>query len=207
MIHPFRRIGSLWLRALEPVVATAQGNKATARALRAARIGTYPEAYLAYSYLAASISALVVGGAGWLAIRQSGVFGSAAIFVGLVSLAVAGFAFACVRLGFLAYPRLRATGRARRIDAEMPSVVTLCYALAQGNVSPLEIVRAVASERSTYGEAAIEFGVVIRDVEWLGLDLVSALKDTASSTPSARLAAFFEGLVTMLNSVAEAEDY
>src|SRR5581483_6932316 len=197
MAVTFRRFSSLWFRALEPVVSTAQSNAATAKALRAARIGMFPEWYMALSYLASTETALV----------PTRALAGFPLGRPLLAVMVAAFAFLCMRLGFLAYPRLTAAGRARRIDAEMPSVVTLCYALAQGNVAPLEIIRAVASERNAYGEAAVEFGVVIRNVEWLGLDLVSALKETAATSPSARLRSFFDGLVTMLNSGADAKDY
>src|SRR5581483_5076707 len=207
MAVTFRRFSSLWFRALEPVVSTAQSNAATAKALRAARIGMFPEWYMALSYLASTATALVLGAAMWAALAATRALAGFPLGRPLLAVMVAAFAFLCMRLGFLAYPRLTAAGRARRIDAEMPSVVTLCYALAQGNVAPLEIIRAVASERNAYGEAAVEFGVVIRNVEWLGLDLVSALKETAATSPSARLRSFFDGLVTMLNSGADAKDY
>ncbi|MEA3201625.1 MAG: archaeal flagellar protein FlaJ [Thermoplasmata archaeon] len=207
MTNPFRRISSLWLRAFEPVVATTSGSKATARALRAARIGTFPEAYIATSYLVSGLIALAMGVVTWIAMVRGARLSDHQLLRGGVAVAAAGLAFALARLGFLAYPRLVSTGRARRIDAEMPSVVTLCYALAQGNVPALDIIRTVAAEKATYGEAAIEFRVVVRNVEWLGLDLISALEDAADTTPSPRLAAFFRGLVTMLNSGADAKDY
>jgi flagellar protein FlaJ len=201
------RASSLWFRTMEPLVKRTQRTSGTAKALRAARMRTFVEYYVALSYLGGFLAAVVMGGAGFLAARASPTLSPvwyASWAIGGAS-AVLGFAF--TRLAFLAYPSLRATGRARRIDAEMPEVVTMCYALARGDVAPLEIVRTIASERQTYGEAAVEFGVVIRNVEWLGLDLVSAIQDAAETTPSAKLRAFLDGFVTMINSGADAKDY
>ena len=200
-----QRATSFWLRLTEPLLLRSEGHVATAKALRAARIARFPEWYLAISYLASGLTGLVVGasayvvGATLLGLPARWSWGAAAV--------AAVFAFLLVRLGFLAYPRVVAAGRARRIDAELPSVVTLCYALSRGGMNPLDIFREVARERSTYGEAAIECGVVVRNVEWFGMDFVTALKETSATTPSADFRSLLDGFVTILNSGADPRDY
>lgn len=197
-----RRSTAFWMRFTEPLILRSKGHLATARALRAARIARFPEWYVAMSYLVSTLFGLASAVASWAAL---GVFGTwPRLGLGLAAGAL-GFLF--VRLGFLSYPRVVAAGRARRIDEELPSVVTFSYALARGGMDPLEIFRTVAKEKHAYGEAAVEFGVVVRNVEWFGMDLIAALKDTASTTPSRDLRSFFDGLVTILNSGAEPRDY
>lgn len=195
-----RRAGSAWMRMAEPLLARSAGQRATARALRAARIARFPEWYLAMSHLVAGLFGLAVG-ALTLVLLPGGWAGAA------FAAGAAVVAFLLIRLGFMAYPRIVAAGRARRIDDQLPSVVTLCYALARGGMDPLEIFRGVAKERQAYGEAAVEFGVIVHHVEWFGMDLVSALKETSSTTPSGDLRSLLDGFVTILNSGAEPRDY
>lgn len=200
-----RRAASLWMRITEPILLTQEGHRQTAHALRAARIGRFPEWYLAVSYLAAGFVALLAAPATWILLTITNTAPAAwRIAFG----ALAGvLGFGVMRILFLAYPRTRAAGRARRIDQELPAVVTLCYALARGGTNPVDVFRAVSAEKEAYGEISVEFAIVVRNVEWFGQDFVSALTEAAATTPSSALKGFFEGLVTILDSGAEAQDY
>lgn len=199
-----QRATSFWLRLTEPLLLRSEGHVATAKALRAARIARFPEWYLAISYLTSTLVGVACAGAAFVVARQ---LEMTRLLGWSVVAASAVFAFLVVRLGFLAYPRIVAAGRARRIDQELSSVVTLCYALSRGGMNPLDIFREVAAERRTYGEASVECGVVVRNVEWFGMDFVTALKETSTTTPSAELRAFLDGFVTILNSGADPKDY
>jgi archaeal flagellar protein FlaJ len=207
MANTLRKMGNAWMRATEPLLLNRKGHETTARALRAARIGMFPEWYLGVSYLVSALvgAALVAAAYAALAVTQA-YTGFFAVRIGIAG-AVGMMGFLFTRLFFLAYPRVVAQGRARRVDAELPAVITLSYALAKGGVNPLDIFRAIAEERSAYGEAAVEFGVITRHVDWMGQDLVSAMKATSSTTPSLNLKGFLEGLTTILNSGADPKDY
>lgn len=192
-------------RAVGPFFAFGEeSRRETTRALRAARIGMFPEEYLSVSYIAALSTAWFVAVVTVPALFALGTPWGAALVYGLLS-GVLGFAF--VRLGFLAYPRFVDGGRARRIDAELPSVVLLCYALAKGGISIVNTFRIVAEEEETYGEISKEYALVLRDITMLGKELTGSLHDVASTTPSANLRDFFEGLVTILNSGADPTAY
>lgn len=207
MATNLRRMGSAWTRFTEPLLLNRKGHAATAHALRAARIGMFPEWYLSLSYFASAVSGLALAAITFTLLGFADVIANALVVRVGLALAVGVMWFFLTRLFFLMYPRLRAQGRARRIDLDLPAIVTLCYALAKGGTTPLEIFRGVSSERQAYGEAAVEFGVIVRNVDLLGQDLVAALKDTSSTTPSANLKAFLDGLVTILNSGADPRDY
>lgn len=197
---------AVYYRAFEPyVVFSRDSQRDTRHALRAARIGMFAEWYLALSYFTACCAASVtfaLAAASLLALSPEPAW-IGPVLTGGVSI----LALLSVRAGFLLYPRFVAAARAKRIDTEFPSVVVLCYALARGGMSTVEIFRVVAQEKKVYGEISTEFGVVIRDIEWFGHDLNSALADASGSTPSGTLKGFFDGLVTILNSGADPKDY
>jgi flagellar protein FlaJ len=195
-------------RFLAPFLSPDQkARRETAKALRAARMRTFPEWYLTRSILAAGLvgvgTSLLVALVLWLerpASLAPPLRASLVVGLGVVAAML-------TRLAFLLYPRVRARTRVSEIEGEYQSVVVLCYALARGGMGTLDIFRAVAKERSTYGEVSVEFDVVVRDVEMFGIDVVKALQNAAASTPSALLKGFFEGLVSILNSGADPRDY
>lgn len=176
----------------------------TLRALRAARIGLDPESYFA---LAASVSLAAALGAALVAFVLLAGFSVEWGARVLGTLGAAGLAFTLARLGFLAYPRLRAASRARRIDHEFPPVTILAYALARGGLEPLAVIRILAEERGTFGEVSDELGLVLREVDWMGQDLLGALREVASTTPSAELRSYLKGLATILASGADPRDF
>lgn len=194
-------------RLLEPVVRVdASSRRETTAALRAARIRTIPEWYLAQT-LVTSLAAGVLGAL---------VTGVALAFLarGLPAWALVAFAVwggvlvgAAVRLAFLLYPRIRAKSRQEAIEEEYQSAIMLCYALARGGMPAMQIFRTVSEEKETYGEICGEFEAIVRDVELFGHDTVKALQLAAGSTPSPLLRGFFEGLVSILNSGADPRDY
>lgn len=200
------RFAAAYFRTFEPFFAFGEKTRAdTEKALRGARIAMFPEWYLAVSYLAAAAVGLVGGIAlgTWLRVATT----LPAALAGVLAVGYAASMFLFVRLGFLLWPRLRSASRAKSIEAEYGSVVTLCYALARGGIPVHRVFRTVADERATYGEISREFGYVLRDMEWLGVDIITALQNTSSTTPSPSLKAFYEGLVSILDSGANPVDY
>lgn len=195
------------MRMTEPLLLSGSGHAATAKALRGARIGLFAEWYLALSYLVSAAVGLGVVVALWLTLGLAAVYVETTWARAAVAFGGGALSFLVTRVGFLAYPRLRAQSRAKRIDQDLPSIITLSYALARGNMHPLEIFRTVSAEKEAYGEAAVEFGVIVRNVEWMGMDLITALEDARDSTPSQKLKPMLDGLITILNSGAEPKEY
>ena len=202
-----RPVSSLSMRLFQPVLGVGhQARLETTKALRAARIGMFPEWYLAMGYFVSiigGVSAAVLAAGGWFLARGR----IAPVWGVLIILGTGVLAYAVFQLGFLLYPRLKAQGRARRIDEEFPSVVTLCYALARGGMNSISVFRVIAEEKDVYGEISVEFGLIVRDVDLFGEDMTSALRNTANSTPSETLRTFYEGLITIINSGADPRDY
>ena len=100
-----------------------------------------------------------------------------------------------VLLGFIAavgllllaiyfYPLLLAQGRRTRIEADLPHAVTYMQALSS-TLTLYGIFRSVYEAGDLYGEVSKECGLIVRDVEVFGLDLLTAMRNVQEVTPSA----------------------
>ncbi len=192
-----------YLWAIEPLLLRGEGPSVElVRDLRRARLNVLPEIWVVAAWVVPALVAVLGGILGL--VLPIGEFGwtRAAIAVGI------GFSlFLIVRSGFSLYPKVVSTSLGRRIDAEFPSVVTLCYALARGGVGAVDTFRTVASEKGSYGEIADEFNLIIREVDVFGQDALTAVHDVAQTSPSKSLRAFLEGLFTVMKSGAEPRSY
>ncbi|GAB3030472.1 type II secretion system F family protein [Natronobiforma cellulositropha] len=98
------------------------------------------------------------------------------------------------------YPAYVANERARRIDATLPETVALLYALSKSGMEFSKIVRIAAENADTYGAAADEFAVAVRNVDTFGMDVVTAVEETGRRTASDGFREFTENLVSVLQS-------
>jgi flagellar protein FlaJ len=88
-----------------------------------------------------------------------------------------------VYAALLGYPRLIAEGRKTKIDLDLPYAITYMQALST-TMPLLHIFRLVHEHEDLYGEVSRECGIIVRDVEVFGDDLLSALRDVQMHTPS-----------------------
>ncbi|WP_144902300.1 type II secretion system F family protein [Halobellus captivus] len=94
----------------------------------------------------------------------------------------------------------RARTRGIEIDATLPRTVAFVYALSRSGVPFQEVLRTLADNQRIYGEAARELSVAVRDMDAFGTDILTALGETASRTPSENLEEFTENLASVLSS-------
>ena len=116
----------------------------------------------------------------------------------------------CLTLGVLAgggtywlrwwYPSYVADNRARRIEASLPATVSFIYALSKSGMEFPKVVRIVAAHDATYGEAATEFEVAVRNMDTFGMDVITALQTMSRRSPSPQFREFSENLVSVLQS-------
>ena len=107
---------------------------------------------------------------------------------------------------FLNYPKLINSNRKRSIDTMLPYAVHYMSAMSGAGVIPVDIFSSLARNK-IYGEAAVEASYVVRDIKVLGNDLVQAMKNVASTTPSYRLQEFLQGAVTIVSSGGDLESF
>jgi len=108
---------------------------------------------------------------------------------------------------FLWYPWSAAKGREAKIDAMLPSAVSFMYALSKGGLGVVEIFRALAQEKEDYGEVASEAAAFIREIEYLGNDPLTALRNLAKTTPSEKFRRLIEFLIPVVQTGASLPDY
>lgn len=81
------------------------------------------------------------------------------------------------------YPKIVAAGRKSKIDLDLPYAVTYMQALS-ATVTLYDIFKGVFESRDLYGEVSRECGLIVRDVEVFGFDLISAIENAKEITPS-----------------------
>jgi len=101
---------------------------------------------------------------------------------------------------FLIYPAFQAGERKQSIDKNLPFAVTFMYALSRGGMNVIEIMRAISRSEDTYEETSREIDVVLRDMDYFGSDLKSALHNICEITPSEKLKDLMYNLLTVIDS-------
>ena len=81
------------------------------------------------------------------------------------------------------YPKMLASGRKSKIDLDLPYAITYMQALST-TVTLYDIFKGVFESRDLYGEVSRECGLIVRDVEVFGFDLVTAIENAKETTPS-----------------------
>lgn len=124
----------------------------------------------------------------------------------LTSLVAVG-TFGASYLGFSVYPRIRAWERKGAIDRNLPYAIGYISAMASIGVYPFAIFKKLAKAEETYGEVSKEVQLLVRDVDFLGFDFITALKRLVATTPSIHMRAFLQGAVTTALSGGEMGSY
>ncbi|MFZ3060574.1 MAG: type II secretion system F family protein [Candidatus Methanoperedens sp.] len=127
-----------------------------------------------------------------------------AIFiVGFLAILFSGITYAL----FLTYPGFKAGERKGVIDRNLPFAVTFMYALSRGGMNVIEILRSLSKSTDTYGEVAREVDVVVRDMDYFGNDLRTALHNICEITPSENFRDLMYNLLTVIDSGGNISTY
>ncbi|OPX69476.1 MAG: flagellar assembly protein J [Methanoregulaceae archaeon PtaB.Bin056] len=106
---------------------------------------------------------------------------------------------AMVFLGLYFQPMLSAKGRCARIEMDLPYAITYMQALST-TLTMYNAIRGVYEQEDLYGEVSKEFGMIVRDVELFGDDLITAIRNLSSTTPSENLKKLLDDLILMFES-------
>ncbi|MCZ7401995.1 MAG: type II secretion system F family protein, partial [Candidatus Methanoperedens sp.] len=101
---------------------------------------------------------------------------------------------------FMIYPGFMAGERKGSIDRNLPYAVTFMYALSRGGMNVIEIMRSLSKCTDTYGETAREMDVILRDMDYFGNDLRTALHNICEITPSEKFRDLMYNLLTVIDS-------
>ncbi|ADN34998.1 Type II secretion system F domain protein [Methanolacinia petrolearia DSM 11571] len=105
------------------------------------------------------------------------------------------------------YPSIKKASRTTKINLSLHNAVSYMFAMRRGGAEMLDIFRSMSENAVVYGEVAIEFRQVLRDAEYFGHDLISALENLSMTTPSEKLKDFLEDLVSVTGSGGNISEY
>jgi len=100
----------------------------------------------------------------------------------------------------ISYPSFLATNRSHRIDQSINHTVTFLYALSRGGMNILDMFKSLSSYTHIYGGTAEEISLIVRDMEFFGMDIVTALNNASQRTPSKKFRDFIDNLISVINS-------
>ncbi|MDY6930454.1 MAG: type II secretion system F family protein [Halobacteriota archaeon] len=107
----------------------------------------------------------------------------------------------------LLYPSLTASTRRSQIDATIPHAVTFMYAMSKGGVNIMDIFRSLHEHSNVYGGVGKEAGMVVRDLDYFGHNITTALRNVGDITPSEKFKSFTEGLISTIDSGGNLTSY
>ncbi len=163
-------------------------------ALEQARMAIRPEDYWAYVFfssamaLAGGIAAAVVLGVLFALLHVSGAMVFLPLLVG-IGLPLMAFWLTS------GSPKRKAKARKRNIEKRISYSMSFISAMSSANVN-IDVIFKELSKQKIYGEIQREAQWITRDIELMGKDILTALKDAANRSPSPKWQDFLQGVVT-----------
>jgi archaeal flagellar protein FlaJ len=104
-------------------------------------------------------------------------------------------------------PALEKNNRKIKINLTLHNAVAYMYAMRRGGAQLMTIFRSLSDRANIYGEVALEFRQIVRDAEFFGYDVVSAIRHLSETTPSAKLKDFLEDLLSVIESGGDMAEF
>jgi flagellar protein FlaJ len=204
-LRKYERLAYRWFG--ERAARSVERNPRLKLSLQKAHIYLRPEAYLAAATLTTIL--VVVGTAFPIFVLMVAIaFGALSVPLRMVLLllpipAVAG---AMMYLLAIVLPDLRATTRARDINAKLPYALNYLTTMASAGATPEQIFSSLA-QQPIYGAVSHEAAWITRDVNLLGADIVSALSRAIERSSSSKWQDLLQGAITALTSGGDLRTY
>lgn len=100
----------------------------------------------------------------------------------------------------LRYPSMQKSNRAVRIDVTLHNALAYMYAMRRGGAELMDIFASLSENADIYGEVALECRQIVRDAEYFGLDMISAIRHLSETTPSEKMKSFLEDFLSVIES-------
>ncbi len=178
--------------------------------LKKAEISLPADIYLSSSRLIASMLALIGGIIGVFAgyvFISSGFEINPELMVLLTGSIGAILFYVLTERACIGYPIFKANTRRISIDRSLLHGINYLYAMAKGGMSLLDSFKSLKRHEEVYGEFAREIGHIVRDVEYFGVDLKTALLKASENTPSEKFRDLIGGLISVMNTGGSIENY
>ena len=109
-------------------------------------------------------------------------------------------------LYYLSLPSSKAKTRGKKIDRFLPYAVNFINTMSVAGISPAEIFEAL-SNVELYGEIQKEAQKITTEIDMMGLDTITALKNAINISPSEKFKEFIQGILATIQSGSDLESY
>jgi flagellar protein FlaJ len=100
----------------------------------------------------------------------------------------------------LKVPGIEKNNRSIKINLTLHNAVAYMYAMRRGGAQMMTIFRSLSDRANIYGETALEFRQIVRDADFFGYDMITAIRHLTETTPSEKLKNFLEDLLSVIES-------
>lgn len=105
------------------------------------------------------------------------------------------------------YPNILKKSRATRLQTELPYYIGYMATLAASGLGLEAVFRAIAKDESSNEEIVKDARMMARNLDLLGMDVLTSLKDLISRSPQGMYTEMLEGLITTVESGGKMKEY
>jgi len=107
---------------------------------------------------------------------------------------------------YIQLPASKAKARGKNIDRNLPYVANFINTMSAAGISPSEIFGTLAGIE-LYGEVHKEAKKITTEIEMMGIDAITALKNAVIISPSQKFKEFIQGIIGVIQSGSELGPY
>jgi len=111
-----------------------------------------------------------------------------------------------IGLYYISLPSSKAKSRGKKIDSYLPYATNFINTMSVAGISPAEIFEAL-SNVDLYGEIQKEAQKINTEINLMGIDTITALKNAIKISPSEKFKEFIQGILAVIQSGSELEPY
>jgi flagellar protein FlaJ len=105
------------------------------------------------------------------------------------------------------FPSIEKRNRSIRINLTLHNAVAYMYSMRRGGAQMMTIFHSLSENSNIYGEVALEFRQIVRDADFFGYDMISAIRHLSETTPSEKLKNFLEDLLSVIESGGDMSEF
>jgi archaeal flagellar protein FlaJ len=109
-------------------------------------------------------------------------------------------------LYYISLPGSKAKARAKKIDRNLPYAANFINTMSVAGISPAEIFEALSNVK-LYGEIQKEAQKINTEINMMGIDTITALRNAITISPSDKFKEFIQGILATIQSGSELSFY
>lgn len=109
-------------------------------------------------------------------------------------------------LYYISLPAAKAKARGKKIDRYLPYASNFINTMSVAGISPAEIFEALSNVK-LYGEIQKEAQKITTEINMMGIDTITALKNAIKISPSEKFKEFIQGILAVIQSGSELGPY